>query len=71
MNHPIHLDVARYPRRLRWFMAVAWLAIAAKCWLVWWAAHRWSLAFNPLWVIAPTLGFATLVTAVWLRHRPE
>ncbi len=56
---------------MRWFMAVAWVVIAAKCWFVWWATNHWNLAFHPLWIIAPTLVFATLVTAIWLTHRSE
>jgi len=56
---------------MRWFMAVAWVVIAAKCVFIWWAAHHWNLTINPLWVIVPTLVFATLVTAIWLTHRAE
>lgn len=69
MNHPIHIDVAQYPRRVRWFMAVAWVVIAAKCVFVWWATNHWNLAFHPLWVIAPTIVFALLATVIWLTHR--
>lgn len=71
MNHPIHIDLAQYPRRVRWFMAVAWLVILAKCVFVWWAVERYNMPFHPLWVVGPTIVFAALVTAIWLAHHPE
>lgn len=71
MDLPIHVNIAQYPRRLRWFMAAAWLLIALKCVFVWWAIEHWNVALHPLWVIGPTLMFATLVTAIWLTHRSE
>ncbi len=71
MDLPIHVNVAQYPRRLRWFMAIAWLVIVAKCLLVWWAIGHWNVALNPLWVVGPTLIFAALVTAIWLTHHAE
>lgn len=71
MNHPIHIDVAQYPRRVRWFMGVAWTIILVKCALVWWAVNHWSMPFHPLWVVGPTLAFALLITAIWLTHHED
>ncbi|HVU24386.1 MAG TPA: hypothetical protein VHE13_09705 [Opitutus sp.] len=68
MNHPIHIDVARYPRRVRWFMGAAWVIILAKCTWVWWAVEHWNMPFHPLWVVGPTLVFALLITGLWLMH---
>lgn len=71
MNSPIHFNVAQYPLRVRWIMAVAWLIIIVKCFLVWWAVGYWHMAFHPLWVVAPTIIFAALATGLWLTHREE
>ena len=71
MNLPIHIDIAQYPRRVRWLMAVAWALIAVKCVVVWWAIGRWSVPVHPLWVVAPTLVFAALATAIWATHRAD
>ena len=71
MHLPVHIDVAQYPRRVRWFMAIAWVVIAVKCVLVWWAMARWHVPFHPLWIVAPTLVFAALASALWLTHHEE
>lgn len=71
MNSPIHIDLAQYPSRVRWFMAVAWLVIAVKCVLVWWAIEHWHMPFHPAWIIAPTLVFALLASVLWLTHPRE
>ncbi|MDO8541349.1 MAG: hypothetical protein Q7S40_12995 [Opitutaceae bacterium] len=68
MTLPFHTDVAQYPIRVRWFMAVAWVAIAVKCVLVWWAIQHWNVPIHPAWVIAPTLAFAGLASGLWLTH---
>lgn len=56
-------------RRDRWFLGVAWSAIAAKCVLVWWAIAHWQVPVHPLWIVAPTLLCAALATALWVTHR--
>jgi hypothetical protein len=66
-----YVDVAQYPRRVRWIMAGAWLLIVVKCVLVWWAVDHWHMAFHPLWVVGPTLLFAGLATGVWLTHHED
>jgi hypothetical protein len=71
MNLPSHFDLAQYPRRIRWVMALAWLLIAVKCSLVWWAIGRWHMPFHPLWIVAPTIVFAMLATGLWATHHEE
>lgn len=71
VNAPLHIDLAQYPARMRWFMAIGWLIIAAKCVLVWWAIDHWHVQLNPLWVIGPTVMFAALITLIWVTHQPE
>ncbi|HWA85348.1 MAG TPA: hypothetical protein VG710_03935 [Opitutus sp.] len=71
MNHPIHFDVAQHPRRMRWFMGMAWIVVLAKCAWVWWAVEHWNMRFHPLWVIGPTLVFALLITALWFTHHED
>lgn len=67
----MHIGIAQYSRRVRWFMAIAWLVILAKCVLVWWAIGHWNVPFHPLWVVGPTLVFAGLATLLWLAHTPD
>jgi hypothetical protein len=71
MNMPVQIDAAPSPRRVRWFMAAAWVLVAVKCTLVWWAMIHWSVPFHPLWIVGPTLAFAALATAVWLAHHED
>ncbi len=49
----------------RLFLA-CWVVIAAKCVLVAWLFKHYQIAVNPMWVIAPTVVFAALCTAVYL-----
>lgn len=71
MHLPVHIDIAQYSPRVRWVMAVAWVLIAVKCVLVWWAVERWHMPFHPMWIIAPTLAFAALATGLWVTHNEE
>jgi hypothetical protein len=71
MNSPVHIDLAQYPARVRWFMAIIWAVILAKCAVIWWAMLHWSVPMHPLWIVAPTLVFAALATAIWLTHHRE
>lgn len=71
MNLPVHFPAVHCPRRLRWFMSALWLLIAVKCVVIWWASAHWHLPYHPLWVVAPTLVFAALVTVIWATHRAE
>jgi len=71
MKHSLHLDEGRYPAKVRWFLAAAWLVILAKCAAVWWAVGYWRVPFSAAWVIVPTLIFAALATALWLGLRDE
>lgn len=53
---------------MRWFVAVAWVIILAKCVAVWWAIVHWNVPVHPLWVIGPTLAAAALATLLWATH---
>lgn len=50
---------------MRWFLAVAWVLILAKCAVVAWAIDHWSVPIRPAWIIVPTLIIATLATSIW------
>jgi hypothetical protein len=63
--NPIHYPFARLSRFERWFLVVAWLAIAAKCFVVWWAIPHYHMPIAPAIVIGPTLFFAALATVLW------
>ena len=67
----LHIDLAQYSSRARWFMLVAWLLIGTKCTLVWWAMLHWQVPFHPLWIVAPTLAFAALATFLWATHHRD
>lgn len=56
---------------MRWILSLGWLLIAAKCVLVWWAIHRWSVPVHPAVIIVPTLMMAALATVLWLAHRED
>jgi hypothetical protein len=71
VNFFLDSNTAQYPRRMRWFMTIAWMVIGVKCVLVWWAIDHWNIPVHPLWVVAPTLIFATLVTALWIAHQSD
>ena len=45
-----------------------WVAIAGKCWLTVWLIQKYHVPVHPLWVIAPTVLFALLCTAVYFRR---
>ncbi|MGA3007188.1 MAG: hypothetical protein ABSE59_04780 [Opitutaceae bacterium] len=53
-------------RRVERLLMAGWVLIAGKSVLVVWAIDRWHVPFNPLWVIAPTVMFATLCTALYV-----
>lgn len=52
-------------------MSLAWVVIAVKCALIWWAMVHWNVPFHPIWIVAPTLVFAALATMLWLTHRED
>ncbi len=53
------------------FMGFAWVVIAVKCAVVWWAMVHWRVPFHPIWVVGPTLIFAALATTLWLTHQED
>jgi hypothetical protein len=59
---------ARTPRnpRVERLFAVCWVVIVAKSIAVVWLFDRYHVPVNPLWVIAPTIVFAALCTAVYV-----
>jgi hypothetical protein len=54
----------RLPRleRLLW---ICWGLIAVKCAVVFWAVPHYAIPFSPYWVVAPTIIFALLATALY------
>ncbi|HMD60703.1 MAG TPA: hypothetical protein VKG78_04705 [Opitutaceae bacterium] len=58
----------RSPRnpRVERVIAVCWAIIALKSLAVVWLFGRYNVPVSPLWVIAPTVFFAALCTAVYL-----
>jgi hypothetical protein len=48
---------------------LCWGLIAAKSLLVVWLVQRYHMPFDPLWVIGPTVAFATLATGLYYLMR--
>jgi hypothetical protein len=71
VNPVFPLDEVRHPPAMRWFLAVAWAAILAKCAVVWWAIDHWRVPVHPAWIVGPTLAMALLATVLWLGHRED
>ena len=59
---------ARTPRntRVERLFAICWAVILVKSLVVVWLFSRYHVPVNALWVIAPTIVFATLCTTVYL-----
>lgn len=59
----------RHRRRIETLIFFCWGLIVLKCFVVVWVVHHYAMPFSPLWVIAPTVGFAFLATSLyyWLR----
>lgn len=64
-TRPVH-----HPRFERWILT-GWVLIAGKCWLVTWLVEKYRGPIAPLWIIAPTVLFALLCTAVYFGREYE
>jgi hypothetical protein len=53
-------------RRVERLIALCWVLILMKSVAVVWLFDRYRVPVNPLWVIAPTVVFAALCTAVYM-----
>jgi hypothetical protein len=57
-------------RRVECLIITGWFLIVLKSIVVWWACMRYAVPFHPLWLIAPTVAFGALCTAVyWFGRR--
>ena len=65
----MHATLSSPASRTSWFIAVAWLLIAAKCLLVVWAVNHWQAPIHPGWIVWPTISFGLLATGLWIGHR--
>jgi hypothetical protein len=61
----------RQPRSLRLerLLIAGWILIAIKSVAVVWAVQHYHVPFSPLWVIVPTVAFASLCTGVYCWRR--
>jgi len=53
-------------RRVERVLALGWVIIVGKSFAIYWLFGRYHIPVNPLWVVAPTIVFAALVTALYL-----
>ncbi len=56
---------SRRSPRVERFILICWGLIAVKCWLVTWLIAKYQVPIDPLWVVAPTVAFALLCTAIY------
>jgi hypothetical protein len=59
-------DKAPRNRRVERLIVICWAIILLKSFAVVWLFDRYHVPVNPLWVIAPTVIFASLCTVVYL-----
>lgn len=71
MIHQLRSYGTQRPQTVLWFMVAAWVLILGKCALVVWAMDHWHVPFHPAWIVAPTLSFAALATALLLAREGE
>ena len=62
-------EVPERDPRVERFILAAWVFIALKSAFVWWACARYAVPIHPLWVIAPTVLFGLLCTALYYGRR--
>ncbi len=55
----------RNPRAEKW-IAAGWVLILVKCAVIWWAIIAYNVPIHPLWLVAPTIAFAALATALYI-----
>jgi len=55
----------RNPLAEKW-IAAGWVLILVKCVLIWWAIIAYNVPIHPLWLVAPTIVFAALATALYI-----
>ncbi|MGC4072764.1 MAG: hypothetical protein QM760_09630 [Nibricoccus sp.] len=56
-------------RRVERIITAGWILIALKSAFIWWACMNYPVPFHPLWIIAPTVMFGLLCTAVYYGRR--
>ena len=49
-------------------IAICWILIVGKCWLVTWLIGKYHVPIHPMWIVAPTVVFALICTAVYWRR---
>ena len=55
----------RSPRAEKW-IAAGWVLILVNCAVNWWAILAYNVPIHPLWLVAPTIAFAALATALYI-----
>jgi hypothetical protein len=55
--------------RVERIIFAGWLLITLKSAFIWWACAHYTVPIHPLWVIAPTVMFGLLCTAVYFGRR--
>lgn len=52
-------------RKVERMLLTCWVIILFKSWLILWLFSHYHIPINPLWIIAPTVAFASLITLVY------
>jgi len=56
-------------RQIERLFVICWILIAIKSAIVFWAVRHYHIPFSALWVVAPTIAFAALVTYVYWQRK--
>jgi hypothetical protein len=59
----------RSRRRVETVIKVCWGIIILKTFAVTWVVHHYAMPFNPMWVVAPTVGIAFVATSLYFLLR--
>jgi hypothetical protein len=55
--------------RVERLLLFGWMLIALKSAFVWWACAQYAVPIHPLWIVAPTVLFGLLATAIYFNRR--
>jgi hypothetical protein len=55
--------------RVERIIVIGWALIVVKSAFIWWACANYTVPFHPAWIIAPTVMFGLLCTAVYFGRR--
>jgi hypothetical protein len=55
-------------RRSEVLLVAGWGLIGLKCWATFWLVERYTMPFDPWWIVAPTIAAAAICTWIYWRR---